>query len=202
MARTTSKLPKKPENRNLGRFCSIYSHFSVKFWDVQNHQFRVEPPNCTFGVYGRLRKGHSGSHKTQKCQKSPNSIKLSVIRPMDHFWIIWTPNLHVRLSLIQPQTTCTLWSICCNYNSFGPECWKVSVLAKGVLGSQNTKNFKNLKYLQNPSWWVPESILGVIEPVLADMAFQENRFLQTERGGVLLWGFLGKIVLALLKIDP
>ena len=174
-------MPKK--NRNFGRFRSIYSHFSARFWDIQNQQFGVEPPNCVFRVYGRLGKGHSGSHQTQKCQRSSNSIRLSVIRPMNDFWIIWTPKIDVRLSLTRPQATCTLWYLCCNNNSVGPKCWKVSDLAEGVLGSQNTKNPKYPKNPQIPSWLALEWVLGVIEPFLADFDPLPKPFSQGRRGG-------------------
>ena len=39
LATNRLKLSKSPKNRFLDQYWSIYSHFSAKFWDGQNHQF-------------------------------------------------------------------------------------------------------------------------------------------------------------------
>ena len=89
MARTTSKLPKKPKNRNLGRFCSIYSHFSAKFWDVQNHQFGMESRSgivkCQKNEY-RLKKKNRYCEKKFFFQKWPQLVQSYQKSPKIDIW--------------------------------------------------------------------------------------------------------------------
>ena len=87
MTTTTARLPKKPKNRYLDRFWSIYSHFSVKFWDGQNHRFW--PLFLDLPVWGRLGPSWEGPFRSthiRKFWKLPKIHKTMCNYPNDWIW--------------------------------------------------------------------------------------------------------------------
>ena len=86
---------KSPKNRFLDQYCSIFSHFSAKFWDGQNLQFWAKVvKNATFSRFFNLQRVARAWYEPKKSKVAKNGFnnpETVIVYDIESIGPLWGP---------------------------------------------------------------------------------------------------------------